>query len=174
MIKTVGDTRSAVFEYENPELADIVVSGMNKLDIAGSKLSVQRIPQSSASLLLKAPTTTAAVLSSPSSEPSKSKVIKLSNMVTATDLEDDEMYQELLEDVADECNKHAKVIKVVVPRGVKGQGLDPDIGKIFVLFDNVDGAEKALKAVAGRRFNGTTVGAEFFAEEVFHEKVSGK
>lgn len=144
---------------------------MNKLDIAGSKLSVQRVPQSSASLLLK-PVTNIAPVMPTTSAVLKSTVLKLSNMVASSDLEDDELYMELLEDVADECNKHGKVKQIVIPRGEKGSGLHGDIGKIFVNFTDITGAEKAFRAISGRRFNGTTVEAEFFPELDFNHKVS--
>ena len=36
-----------------PAITDGVVAGMNKLDIAGNKLSLSRVPTSSAAMLLK-------------------------------------------------------------------------------------------------------------------------
>ena len=153
-----------MFEYENSELADVVVSGMNKLDIAGCKLSVQRIPQSSAALLLK-PSPSVATIDP--LIPVKSCVLQLSNMVSQADLDDNDLYQELLEDVTDECNRHGKVDHVVIPRGGNANEGEPFVGKVFVCFVDVEGAEKALKAVNGRRFNGTTVEAVFFGEADF-------
>jgi splicing factor U2AF 65 kDa subunit len=179
LIKTTGDTLSAVFEFVNGDLSEMVVQGMNKIDIAGNKLSVQRVPHSSAAALLKnvatiAPATATIfkavpVIEAPVREPTT--VICLSNMTTVEDLQSDDSYEELIEDVSEECNKYAVVKKVIVPRGQKGQGSDPSIGKIFVHVTDTDGAGKVLKAVAGRRFNGKVVKAEYFPEELFLNQV---
>jgi len=50
---TGGQNQSAVFEYKNPDITDAVIAGLNYIDIAGNRLTVQRIPESSASVLLK-------------------------------------------------------------------------------------------------------------------------
>jgi splicing factor U2AF subunit len=178
LIKTAGGaTQSAAFEFLNPELTDGVVAGMDKLDIAGQKLSVQRVPMSSASILLK-PASTASNGSmsaqvSPRGEADPlallppCNVIRLSNMTTPEDLTDERLYEELIEDVADECNTHATVKSVVVPRAAG----DPAAGRIFVHFTDSEGAEKARRAVAGRKFNGKIVEAVFYPEELFLRKI---
>lgn len=135
-----------MLEYVNssPEVADAVVQGMNRLEIAGNKLSVQRVPQSSAALLLKptqpAPQSVASikvpvdlVVENKSDESSKigspTAVVRLSNMVTTEDLTDEAMYDELVEDVSDECNSYATVRSVHIPKlGQDG------VGMIFVHF----------------------------------------
>lgn len=45
------------------------------------------------------------------------------------------------------------------------------VGKIFVLFVNKEGAQKARAAVHGRSFNGNKVEAVFYPEELLHSKV---
>ena len=42
-----------VYNMFLPAITDGVVAGMNKLDIAGNKLSLSRVPTSSAAMLLK-------------------------------------------------------------------------------------------------------------------------
>jgi splicing factor U2AF subunit len=188
VIKTTsGAAQSAVFEYVNHALTDGVVAGMNNLDIAGQKLSVQRIPASSASVLLQptnpsappsatpAPTSAQPAAVSPGPEASSddlvhcppSSVVRLSNMTTPQDLADDQSYEELLEDVADECNSHGTVKSIVIPRS----GSDSSVGKIFVHFTDIAGAQATRKAVAGRRFNGRAVEVYFYPEELFVQKV---
>lgn len=186
-----GATQSAVFEYVDSALTDGVVGGMNGLEIADHKLSVQRIPASSAAVLLQPsaaapappagappappPQSTAAAPSS--SQPDElasqppSTVIRMSNMTTPEDLADDTQYEELLEDVADECNTHGTVKSLVIPRGLHGE-TDSSVGKIFVHFVDVQGAQASLRAVSGRKFNGRLVEAYFYPEELFLRKVS--
>lgn len=175
---------------------------MNKLEIADHRISVQRIPASSAVVLLQpAPvttTSTAAVTSvtttmidqypSPTSSPScnitkpnilasmsPTTVIRLSNMTTYQDLIDDELYEELLEDVADECNSHGIVKSIIIPREGTAESIHSDneaTGKIFIQFVDIDSAQKSLNAVAGRKFNGRAVEAYFYPEDLYSKQVS--
>lgn len=193
VIKTAGgQTQSAVFEYVNSSVTDGVVAGMNKLEIADHRLAVQRISSSSAAVLLQ-PTSVAAALPAASTAASPTVpvpapaavksvlssvaptcVIRLSNMVTLGDLQDDELYEELLEDVADECNSHGTVKSIVIPRGGTAESIHRDgesAGKIFVQFVDIPGAKASLSAVNGRKFNGRIVEAYYYPEELFLKKV---
>jgi len=188
-----GATQSAVFEYVNQALTDGVVGGMNNLDIADHRLSVQRIPASSAAVLLQptaasiaaaatpapapVPTSAPVVLPAAQEGPDEleshppSSVIRMSNMTTAEDLADDDMYDELTEDVAGECNTHGVVKSIVIPRGPVSGAHDVSVGKIFVHFTDVASAARSKQAVTGRRFNGRVVEAYFYPEELFLKKV---
>lgn len=183
---STNNTQSAVLEYVNPAITDGVVNGMNKLDLADHKLSVQRVPVSSVSLLLKpASITLTPKLSSSSSFSSlpvnkktnllesypPSRVLRMSNMTTEEDLTDDKLYQELIEDVAEECNAHGLVKSIIVPRGTAGVDRDESVGQIFVSFVDVSAAQKTLKAVSGRKFNGNFVEAHFYPEDLFAKKI---
>lgn len=167
--------QSAVFEYVQSSIADAVVSGMNNLDVIGQKLSVQKVPQSSAIVLLKPIKSVAVekkVENLECSDGAKATtVLRLSNMVTAEDLADDELYSELIEDVADECNQHGTVLSVIIPRNSNDTNDEAGVGKIFVQLSDLEGAKRVRKAVSGRKFNGRIVEAEYFAEELFQKQV---
>lgn len=47
------------------------------------------------------------------------------------------------------------------------------VGKIFVLFVDIEGAAKARNAVNGRTFNGNVVEAMYYPEELLLQKVCG-
>jgi hypothetical protein len=64
-------------------------------------------------------------------------------MTTPEDLRDDELYMELQEDVAEECNNYGAVKRVFIPRGVGGE----EAGLIFVHFTQSEGAAKAKEKV---------------------------
>ena len=169
---------------------------MNKLEIADHRISVQRIPASSAVVLLQptpanittAATTTIDQYPSPAISPSvnttkpnilatmsPTTVIRLSNMTTFQDLMDDELYEELLEDVADECNSHGTVKSIIIPRDGAAESIHSDneaTGKIFVQFVDIQSAQKSLNAVAGRKFNGRAVEAYFYPEDLYSKQVS--
>lgn len=192
LIRTPGSgtyvSQSAVFEYVQSSVADVVVEGMNGVEIGGSKISVTKVPLSSASVLLRptqqvpvtvpTPTNAAATsVSNPVDDEEKrtldtllrlptSRVIRLSNMTTEEDLTDNVAFEELTEDVAAECNKHGTVTKVIIPR-TKGH---PARGVIFVAFTEISGASQALQKIQGRKFNGKTVQAVNFPESLFFEQ----
>jgi len=101
-----------------------------------------------------------------SGEGEPTRVLQILNMVAIEELCSDQDYEEILEDVKEECSKFGKVEEVRIPRPVRtSQGrVDvklseavKDLGKVFVLFDQKEETTLALKAIAGRQFGG-----EFF------------
>lgn len=71
---------------------------------------------------------------------------------------------EIYEDVQDECNKYGQVLELKIPRPTGGSRQSPGVGKIYVKFDSVESATKALKALAGRKFSDRTVVTTYFSE----------
>lgn len=183
IIKTGGQNQSAVLEYKNPEIIDGVIAGMNNIDIAGSRLTVQRVPESSASVLLK-PTVpssdqsaqrnnvhTESIVDNNSNVCDKpTSVVFLSNMTTEEDLVDNQLYEELIEDISEECNNYATVNSVIIPRD-RIRFDESLIGKVFVHVTNAAGAESVFKAVNGRKFNGKIVVATYYKEDSFLKEI---
>lgn len=178
-----GATKSAVMEFVFSAVVDGVITGLNALDIAGRKLAVMRIPTSSAELLLQPATsvyTPSQSIETVVDEPTPellslppSPCLCLANVSTAEDLGDDELYEEILEDVSDECNKYGTVRSVIIPRTPNDLAEvedDSAIGRIFVLFTDVAGAHSARGAISGRKFNGRIVKAFFFPDELLAQK----
>ena len=173
-----------MFEYEDTASADGAVSGLDKLDIADHKLSVQRVPPHAAALLLQP--SAIPVISPPLKKPPPpaevkdrlfdlppTPVIRLSNMTTPKELNSDEEYMELQEDVAEECNVYGTVRCVVIPRGNRdGSEEGEEVGMVYVHFTDSEGASRAKDAIAGRMFNGHIVRATFFPEDLFAAQVS--
>ena len=100
--------------------------------------------------------------------------IRLVNMVSQEDFQDEEMYAELIDDVSDECGNYGKVVRVVVPRppahNVKDWTAD-GVGEVFVLFDNSQAATIALKAVHGRSFANRVIQGSFFPIQLVKDGV---
>jgi splicing factor U2AF subunit len=88
-------------------------------------------------------------------------------MVTAEELMDNDEYEEICEDVREECSKFGTVVDLKVPRPVGGSRQSAGVGKIFAKFDSVESTTKALRALAGRKFADRTVVATYFPEENF-------
>lgn len=98
------------------------------------------------------------------------------NMVTADELRNDQDYEEIIEDVNDECSKYGEVEGVRIPRPVKREAkwnpgetaaeakaradaadAEAGVGKVFVKFASLEAVEKALNGIAGRQFGGRTI-----------------
>lgn len=71
---------------------------------------------------------------------------------------------EICEDVRDECSKFGMILDIKVPRPVGGSRQSAGVGKIFVKYDGVESATKALQALAGRKFADRTVVTTYFPE----------
>lgn len=92
------------------------------------------------------------------------RVLQLLNMVTAEELMDNDEYAEICADVKEECEKYGKVEEMKMPRPAGGSRQSPGVGKIFVKYDSNESAQKALQALAGRKFADRTVVVTFFGE----------
>lgn len=95
------------------------------------------------------------------------RVLQLLNMVTVDELLDNDDYEEIKEDIFEECGKFGKVLSLKIPRPSGASRQAPGVGKIFVKFDNAQSATSALKALAGRKFSDRTVVVSYFGEENF-------
>jgi splicing factor U2AF subunit len=112
--------------------------------------------------LARGATATAAAAPASDLPPYATSVIRLTNMVTGPDLEDDEEFRDILEDTREECSKFGEVIEVVIPRGS-----ETGVGLILVEFRDAREAHKAATALAGRTFDGRRVEASFYDESKF-------
>jgi len=116
----------------------------------------------------------------------QSRCMLLLNMVTEDELYDDQDYKEILEDISDECGKYGEVEGVRVPRPVpKSKKWEPSdsaastaeknrkadeeagVGRVYIMYKNVDMAQKAMKAIGGRQFAGRTILVATVPEDEF-------
>lgn len=68
----------------------------------------------------------------------------------------------------EECEKYGTVLEMKVPRPTGGARQAAGVGKIFVKFDTLESAGKALRALAGRKFADRTVVTTYFSEVSFN------
>ena len=71
---------------------------------------------------------------------------------------------EIVEDVKEECEKYGPVIDIKIPRPSMGSRQSAGVGKIFIKYDGVESARKALQSLAGRKFADRTVVTTYFSE----------
>ena len=92
--------------------------------------------------------------------------MKMSNMVTSEEIQNDAEFADIMEDVRLECSDHGAVIKVLIPRRREGYPAHTE-GNIFVEFADHIGASAAKRALAGRKFDNRTVIVEDFDEAAY-------
>ena len=171
LVKDRGTDESrgiAFCEYAEAASTEIAVQGLNGMDLGDRKLRVQKaslgITQATGlEMGVNAMSMLAGTVALDNAD--ASPVVQLLNMVTADELVDNDDYEDILEDVKEECSKYGAVASLKVPRPSGGSRQVAGVGKIYVKFDTAETATKALKALAGRKFSDRTVVATYFPEE---------
>jgi len=171
LVKDNGTEQSrgiAFCEFTDPGVTDVAVEGLNDMKIGEDHIRVKRasVGVQQVSGLEMGVNAMSMLAGTQSTDLFESRVLQLLNMVTAEDLMDNEEYEEIKEDIFDECSKLGAVIEVKIPRPA-GTRTNPGVGKVFVKFESKEAAEKALKSLAGRKFADRTVVTTYFSEESF-------
>ncbi|KAG2236550.1 hypothetical protein BDF21DRAFT_388996 [Thamnidium elegans] len=162
----------AFCEYADPEVTDLACTGLNNMELGDRKLVVQRASVGAKHGLLPAEYTTGEIPVNiqdylpvaSAKEDEATRVLQLMNMVTPEELEDDDEYQDIWDDIAEECSKFGKIIDMKIPRPNKAEAV-PGCGLIFVRYETKDQTLEALRALAGRKFADRTVVATFMDED---------
>lgn len=160
----------AFCEYADATKTDEAVAGLDGMELGDQKLRVQRASIGATQVGGGGEMSVGAMslLAGTASESlEQGRVLQLLNMVTPEELMDNEEYAEICADVKEECERFGKVVEMKVPRPSGGSRQSPGVGKIFVKYDGNESAQKALKALAGRKFADRTVVVTFFGEEYF-------
>jgi len=151
----------AFAEYRDPTVSQAAIRGLNGIKIGDRNIQVslhdpalstqQQQPPNLVDLGLKA-----------LPRQGETKALCLLQMVTEEDLQDDNEYAEILEDIQEECNNYGTVRELVIPRSG-----EPGVGKVYVAFNEIEGARKAMVALEGRQFMSRTVLVTFYDEAKF-------
>ena len=97
------------------------------------------------------------------------EVLCLLNMVTEDELVDDDEYEEILEDVKEECNKYGMVRSIEIPRPIPEVEV-PGVGKIFVEFTSKSECQKAQQSLTGRKFANRVVVTSYYDPDKYHRR----
>ncbi|TDH65170.1 uncharacterized protein CCR75_000618 [Bremia lactucae] len=93
------------------------------------------------------------------------RVIVLLNMVTRDELEDDDEYADIVDDIKGECERFGRVVSLLLPR--PRDGILSAVGKVFIEFQDVASAQGAATELHGRGFSNRIVSVEFMPEELY-------
>ncbi|CAH0477301.1 unnamed protein product [Peronospora belbahrii] len=168
-------------EYMDINVTDAACVGLNDMRLGDKTLTVRRaMSQENAKAVASAAGTVntglelgldpsraamqamtmAGIPSVPLGNPSR--VIVLLNMVTPEELEDEEEYADIVDDIKGECERFGTVPSLLLPR--PRDGVPSAVGKVFVEFDDVQAAQGAATELHGRGFSNRTVAVEFMEE----------
>ncbi|EEP77015.1 conserved hypothetical protein [Uncinocarpus reesii 1704] len=169
LVKDSGTDESrgiAFCEYVDPSSTNIAVEGLNGMELGDKRLKVTRasIGATQAAGLDMGVNAMSMFAKTTSQDLETGRVLQLLNMVTAEELMDSDEYEEICDDVREECSKYGQVLDLKIPRPTGGSRQAAGVGKIYVKFDSYDSASKAMKALAGRKFQDRTVVTTFFSE----------
>ena len=102
-----------------------------------------------------------------------SRVIRIDNMVSPTELNDSALTEEVVQDTMSECSQFGKVLRVIIPRPESGAveftGGARGVGKVFVEMSNEEEAKLTLVNLKGRKFDGKWVDVKFYPLPLFSE-----
>ena len=100
-----------------------------------------------------------------------SRVVKLKNLVNVAELFDSSCYEELLEDINEQCQRYGKIVSIEVPRPAISGPPGPGLGFVYVQYETVDQAMGSVKELNGLMFSGKKVEAVYYPEDSFKKKV---
>ncbi|XP_029364119.1 splicing factor U2AF 65 kDa subunit-like isoform X2 [Echeneis naucrates] len=167
----------AFCEYVDISATDQAVAGLNGMQLGDKKLIVQRAsvgaknanpvmcPQTS---IIETPVTLQVPgLQRLQNSGMPTEVLCLLNMVMPEELVDDDDYEEILEDIREECCKYGNVRSIEIPRPVDGVEV-PGCGKIFVEYVSAADCQKAMQALTGRKFANRVVVTKYYDPDMYH------
>jgi splicing factor U2AF subunit len=167
----------AFCEYVDISITDQAIAGLNGMQLGDKKLIVQRASVGAKSGPLAQP---GAALATPvqiqvpgfqsvTALGQPTEVLCLMNMVTPEELVDEEEYEDIIEDIRDECSKYGIVKSIEIPRPIEGVDI-PGLGKVFVEFNSTADCQKAQQNLAGRKFANRVVVTSFVDPDKYHRR----
>uniref|UniRef100_A0A8C6WGM9 Splicing factor U2AF subunit n=2 Tax=Neogobius melanostomus TaxID=47308 RepID=A0A8C6WGM9_9GOBI len=157
----------AFCEYVDVNLNDQAIAGLNGMQLGDKKLLVQRASVGSKNASLTTINQTPVTLQVPGLNSSVTQMGGLPTEVLCLM----NMYEEIVEDVKDECSKYGQVKSIEIPRPVDGLEV-PGTGKVwyFVEFTSVFDSQKAMQGLTGRKFANRVVVTKYCDPDAYHRR----
>ena len=130
--------------------------GSSALDIANAALDAAFGPGATVAPAVPPPPT-----------PSPTRILVLLNMVANEDLESDEEYSGLVEEVEEEVRKFGKLLSIQIPRKASGTVAPSAVGKIFLEYATTQDSSNAERELSGRQFGPNVVQASYHDEQEY-------
>lgn len=170
---TTGLSKGYAFaEYLDNTITDQAIAGLNGMQLGDKKLIVQRASVGAKNVVgmnMLPASVQIPGMQGMSGPGMPTEVLCLLNMVTEDELRDEEEYEDILEDIREECSKYGEVRSLEIPRPLPGVDV-PGVGKVFVEFTSDGDCQKAQHALSGRRFSNRTVVTSYFDPDKYHRR----
>ena len=141
---------------------------MNGMQLGDKKIIVQRASIGAKSMAgMPAQIQVPGIVGSGPGAPTE--VLCLLNMVVPEELTDEEEYEDILEDIREECGRFGEVRSIEIPRPVPGVDV-PGCGKVFIEFGSSMECQKAQHALTGRKFSNRVVVTSYFDPDKYHRR----
>ncbi|XP_077224018.1 splicing factor U2af large subunit A-like isoform X2 [Tasmannia lanceolata] len=175
--RETGNSKGYAFcVYHDLSVTDIACAALNGIKMGDKTLTVRRANQGTTqprpeqeSVLLQAQQQIALQRLVFQVGALPTKVICLTQVVTADELRDDEEYEDIVDDMRGEGGKYGTLVNVVIPRPNPNGEPSAGVGKVFLEFADTDGSSKARAGLNGRKFGGNQVVAVFYPENKFSQ-----
>jgi len=174
----------AFFEYVDASVTDTACQGLNGMELGDRYLVVQRASigatkDGMSGMPFDIDDVPKPIMPVSAIAPlGEARILLMLNMVTPDDLVDNTEYEELVEDIRDECRTHGAVEDLRIPRPVKRdksaghqamqeaqrQDEAAGVGRVYVKFTDSQAANSALNALAGRSFAGRSIIATLLSD----------
>ncbi|XP_062013193.1 splicing factor U2af large subunit B-like isoform X1 [Rosa rugosa] len=191
--KDTGNSKGYGFcVYQDPAVTDIACGALNGLKMGDKTLTVRRATANSVqskseqeNILVQAQQHIAMQkmamqvvdmnrfgngMASVVTTEMPTKVLCLTEAITADQLGDDEEYVEILEDMKDECSKFGTLLNVVIPRSNQDGEEISGVGKVFLEYSDTGSCANAKNVLGGRKFGGNIVNAYYYPEDKYSSK----
>ncbi|QQP55545.1 U2 snRNP auxiliary factor large subunit [Caligus rogercresseyi] len=160
----------AFCEYVDVNITDQAIAGLNGMQLGDKKLIVQRASVGAKNAMNVAPVQIQVPgISGLGGPGNATEVLCLLNMVTPEELTDDDEYEDILDDIRDECSKFGVVKSLEIPRPVPGVEV-PGCGKVFIEFSTSAECQKAQHSLTGRKFSNRVVVTSYFEPDRYHRR----
>ena len=116
----------AFCEYLDHSVTDIAIQGLNGMQLGEKKIVVQRASVGAKNSVYAPASDLSQQLGIPSLAPgvlvpeARTNILCMLNMVVANELTNDQEYEDILEDVRDECSRYGQVVSLEIPRPIQG------------------------------------------------------
>lgn len=170
--RTTGDSKGYGFVvYEDSNAADVAIAGLHGMKMGDRSLTVRRAEG-------QARTAQPVVPAMPTAEGgyqaamftvAAPRVVKLVDALKVEELEKDDDYQDIMEDMREEMGRFGELVAIHIPRPSKEEGAlpPPGLGRVLAEFKDSSSALAARNALHGRKFGGNVVQAALVTEEDF-------
>ncbi|KAK8815415.1 hypothetical protein WA158_003627 [Blastocystis sp. Blastoise] len=167
LLKKDGEFQGeAVVEYESALWHDIAMEGLEGLPMDS--------PTNSILLHVSKPSPKWPAFPIPVSTISKpSPVLRVGNILSIEDIEEEEDYEDLKEDLNTEFGKLGTILSMEIPRPKNGQKICDGLGYVFLQYSSLQESSQATRELRTKTFNGQQLHVEYYPEDLYIQKNYG-